>query len=78
MICFLCTHHTERTSRLRCCLTEICITSKWSCCKFDSHTGCWGTSTGISHKSRSNPIQRLGYCWSGEIWWSARWILHPR
>jgi len=47
------------------------------CCEFDSHIGCWSTSAGISHKPRSNQIQCLGHCWSREIRWSARWILHP-
>jgi len=47
------------------------------CCKFDSHIGCWSTSAGISHKPRSDQIQRLGHGGSREIWWSARWILHP-
>jgi len=47
------------------------------CCDCDSHSGCWGTSAGIPHKSRSDQIQCLGHGWSREVRWSARWILYP-
>ena len=27
---------------------------------------------------RTHPVRRVGHRWSGEVWWSPRWILHQR
>jgi len=43
------------------------------CCNF----GCWGPSLGFQHFSWSHSLQRLGHCWTGKIWWTSGWLLHP-
>lgn len=35
-------------------------------------------STNSAIEPGSDPVRRLGHCWSGEVRWSARWILHQR
>jgi len=41
----------------------------------NSYNWCGSASIGFLHKLRKDSLLLLGYCWTGEIWWSERWIL---
>lgn len=40
-----------------------------------SHNRRGSSPAGLLHELREDQVQLLGHCWSGEVWWTPRWLL---
>lgn len=43
-----------------------------------SYSWSWSPPVVFQHQQRKRQVQRLGHCWSGEVWRPERWLLHSR